>query len=58
MEVTERLAASADKYEAVAGATYDLGPISLGAQWSGDYTGVDSSHTPAGTAAYNFYKKL
>ena len=30
-----------DKYEAVGGATYDIGPLSLGVQWSGDYTGVD-----------------
>ena len=58
MEVVEQLAANADTYEAVAGVTYDLGPISLGAQWSADYTGVDSSHTSVTTPVYNFYKNF
>lgn len=45
----------ADIYEGVGGVTYDIGPLSLGYQVSGDYTGVDD--TPASDAgAYNFYK--
>jgi hypothetical protein len=47
-----------DRYEAVAGVTYDLGPISLGAQWSGDYTGVDSVHASGSTGVYNLYKNF
>ena len=46
----------ADKYEAVGGLTYSLGPISLGWQVSGDYTGIDSKGTTGGSAVYNFYK--
>ena len=38
-------------YEAVGGVTYDLGPVSLGAMWSGEYTGQNDA-----TAQYNFYK--
>ena len=38
-------------YEAVGGVTYDLGPISLGAMWAGEYTGQNDA-----TAQYNFYK--
>jgi len=34
-----------DRYEAVGGVTYDIGPLSLGAQWSGDYTGVDTTNS-------------
>jgi len=47
-----------DRYEAVGGVTYDLGPISLGAQWSGDYTGVDSTHSSGNTAVINLYKNF
>jgi len=47
-----------DRYEAVAGVTYDLGPVSLGVQWSGDYTGVESTHTSGNTAVYNLYKNV
>jgi len=39
-----------DVYEGVAGITYDLGPISLGMQVSGEYTGEEN------TADYNTYK--
>jgi hypothetical protein len=39
-----------DIYEAVAGITYDLGPVSLGMQVSGEYTGEEN------TAVYNGYK--
>ena len=42
-----------DRYEAVGGVTYDIGPLSLGAQWSGDYTGVDSTHSSGSTGKYN-----
>ena len=37
-------------YEAVAGVTFDIGPVSLGAMRSGSYTGEDSA------ADYNGYK--
>jgi len=47
-----------DRYEGVAGATYDIGPLSLGAQWSGDYTGVDSTHSSGSTGVYNLYKNF
>jgi len=46
-----------DRYEGVAGVTYDIGPLSLGAQWSGDYTGVDDDDDGVDTSTgYNFYK--
>jgi len=56
--VTTNHSGIADRYQGVAGLTYDIGPLSLGAQWSGDYTGVDSSHGSGNTAAYNFYKNV
>jgi len=40
-----------DSVEAAGGVTYDLGPISIGAQWSGEYLGEQSSLT-----APNSYK--
>jgi len=40
-----------DKYDAVGGITYDLGPVSIGAQWSGHYTGEESTIT-----VYHSYK--
>jgi hypothetical protein len=44
-----------DQYQGVMGTTLDLGPISVGAQWSAVYTGVDDK---VGTivAAYHTYK--
>jgi len=36
-----------DSYEAAGGVTYDLGPLSIGAQWSGEYLGEQSSLTTA-----------
>jgi hypothetical protein len=47
-----------DAYEGVAGITYDIGPLSLGAQWSGDYTGVDAEHKGHDQNVYNFYKAV
>jgi hypothetical protein len=38
-------------YQGVAGITYDLGPISIGHQWSGEYSGEASA-----TNVYNSYK--
>jgi len=38
-------------YQAVAGVTYDIGPLSIGHQWSGEYSGEADS-----TSAYNSYK--
>jgi len=40
-----------DTYEAVGGITYSLGPIALGAQWSGEYLGEKTNAT-----AWNAYK--
>jgi len=40
-----------DSYEAVGGVTYDLGPLSLGAQWSGEDLGESST-----TTDYTHYK--
>jgi len=45
-----------DRYEGVMGVTYDIGPLSLGYQWSGDYTGVDDGDLGTATNEYNFYK--
>jgi len=42
-------------YEAVAGFTYDLGPVSIGGQVSGDYTGVDEAESDQ-TSDWNAYK--
>jgi outer membrane protein OmpU len=43
--------ANEDKYEAVGAITYALGPVEVGAMWSGIYTGDDTT-----TTAYNSYK--
>jgi len=43
-----------DQYQGVGGLTYDLGPVSIGAQWSGIYTGQDNYN--GGTPVYNVYK--
>ena len=40
-----------DAYQGVGGVTYDLGPVSIGAQWSAEYSGEESSAT-----VYNTYK--
>jgi len=46
-----------DAYEGVAGVTYDIGPLSLGVQWSGDYTGANSIEGQGNDINdYNFYK--
>jgi hypothetical protein len=44
-----------DQYQGVGGITYDIGPLSLGTQWSAVYTGVDDK---VGTivADYHTYK--
>ena len=48
-----------DKYEAVGGVTYSLGPISFGYQVSGDYTGIDDGLEGADDASdYNVYKNM
>ena len=50
-----------DAYEGVGGVTYDIGPLSLGAQWSGEYTGAKTidGDGPAGQeSVYNFYKNF
>jgi len=45
-----------DLYEGVAGITYDIGPLSIGGQISGDYTGIDDGVADAVSSQYNFYK--
>ena len=40
-----------DQYQGVGGITYDLGPVSIGAQWSGVYSGEESVVT-----TYHSYK--
>jgi len=46
--------ANDDKYQVVGGVTYDIGPLSLGYQVSGDYTGVDDNEGDVGVT--NLYK--
>jgi len=43
-----------DAYQGVGGITYDIGPVSLGAQWSGLYSGEDNLN--GGTEVYHTYK--
>jgi outer membrane protein OmpU len=45
-----------DKYEAVGGVTYSLGPLSFGYQVSGDYTGEDDNNLASSPGDYNVYK--
>jgi len=48
-----------NRYQAVSGVTYDLGPISVGAQWSADYTGFGDNDMASATAdVYNLYKNF
>jgi len=48
-----------NRYQVVGGVTYDLGPISIGAQWSGDYTGFGDDDMASATAdVYNLYKNF
>ena len=54
----ERQTSANDLYEGVAGVTYDIGPLSIGAQVSGDYTGVDDSQHDDGDNTYNLYKNF
>jgi len=51
--------AANDAYEAVGGVTYSLGPISLGYQVSGDYTGYDDEgNDTTNQAKINAYKNF
>ena len=54
----QKAASRDDLYEGVAGVTYDIGPLSLGYQVSGDYTGVDDEDPDANQSATNFYKNF
>jgi len=58
IEANDHGAATDDRYEAVGGVTYSIGPLSLGYQRSGDYTGVDDTPGSDGgdQSAYNYYK--
>jgi len=58
IEANTEKAATDDRYEAVGGITYSIGPLSLGYQRSGDYTGVDDTPESSGgdQSAYNYYK--
>jgi len=53
IESRKNSAVEEDQYQGVGGLTYDLGPVSIGAQWSGVYTGQED---PAATHVYNAYK--
>ena len=46
----------ADTYQAVGGFTYALGPVSIGGQVSGEYTGYDNGPVPAVVSKNNLYK--
>ena len=48
--------ALADTYQAVGGFTYALGPVSIGGQVSGEYTGYDNGPVPAVVSKNNLYK--
>ena len=49
--------AVADTYQAVAGITYAIGPVSIGTQVSGEYTGYDdSSNNSSDVGKNNLYK--
>jgi len=50
IESHEGSSLESDQYDAVGGVTYDLGPLSIGYQVTGEYTGEDSS------VDYNGYK--
>jgi len=43
-----------DQYQGVGGITYDLGPVSIGAQWSGLYSGQDNLN--GSSHVYHTYK--
>jgi hypothetical protein len=43
-----------DQYQGVGGITYDLGPVSIGHQWSGVYTGQDNVN--GASEVYHTYK--
>jgi len=48
-----------DAYEAVGGVTYDIGPLSMGVQWSADYTGQDDGMMSIDdSAVVNLYKAV
>jgi len=50
--------ANDDAYEGVGGVTYDVGPLSLGVQWSADYTGADDGDLGTATDVVNLYKAV
>jgi outer membrane protein OmpU len=50
--------AANDAYQGVGGVTYSLGPISVGYQVSGDYTGYDSGVGASAEGKNNFYKNF
>ena len=54
IESRKNSAVEEDQYQGVGGLTYDLGPISIGAQWSGIYTGQDNLN--GSSHVYNAYK--
>ena len=57
IEAVDAEAGVDDAYEGVAGVTYDIGPLSLGYQVSGEYTGYDDA-TDANPGKWNAYKNL
>jgi len=56
IEAQDFEASADDKYQGVGGVTYDIGPLSLGAQVSAEYTGIDDGDEGDANNDYNFYK--
>ena len=48
---------NADQYQAVAGLTYSLGPLEIGVQTNGEYTGIDDNGDDATTGS-NVYQAI
>jgi hypothetical protein len=49
---------NADQYQAVAGLTYSLGPLSIGLQTNGEYTGIDDNGDGEATTGSNVYQAI
>ena len=45
-----------DIYEGMMAVVYDLGPVSIGAQWSANYTGQEAASASHGADDWNVYK--
>jgi len=57
IEREDSKASKDDAYYGTAGFTYDLGPVSVGAQWAAEYTGVDDGEDMGDASGdWNLYK--